>query len=141
MTDSMLLLRYDHVFDPEIVADAYKKWPTPCEDMLNWVLDQDPHGFAVWMYYGRLPDTLLIFGAEMLGRISYLPVEHAVRMEAIEALTKLAQHPKAYVREGAVHGLGYFTMFKEAKELLRNLAEHDPDPEVKVAAIEALDTR
>jgi len=136
-----ITLHYDHVFDPEIVADAYNKWPVPCEDMLRWVLDQDPHGFAVWMYYERLPDTLLTFGAEMLGEISALPVTHTIRMEAIEALTKLAQHPKAYVREGAVYGLGCFTMDKEAADLLRNLVEHDPDPSVKLAAAEALDNR
>lgn len=98
---------------------------------LEQLAETEPNRFLVLLESGTLRPTTLSFAAEFA---VLLPD----RAAAVAALDKLSHHVKSYVREGAVLGLARLgTEVGVAR--LRQLANSDPDADVRATAAELLD--
>ena len=100
--------------------------PTPsCEADCERLAVSDPA--ALVAAFPAMRPTLLTFAAEYLGR--------APADVAVPALLPLLDHPKAYVREGALYGLMQCDDPRAVAAILR-AAEHDPSEAVRTIARE-----
>jgi hypothetical protein len=79
----------------------------------------------------KLQPYELTFIAERLGRRSPAPLRW---------LELLASHPSALVREGVIYGLAPHVAVLRCRRVLEDIVKTDPDPEVRNAASEALET-
>lgn len=92
-----------------------------------------PKRLAQLVREGGIPDPLLTFAAEELGSIP--DVE-----QALGALKCVLEHPKSYVREGAIYGLARLSATSRwAQAVLASVAKRDPDPELRLIAAELID--
>jgi len=81
---------------------------------------------------GELESPCLTFAAEALG-------QKDKEAKFWRTLVRLLRHDKAYVREGAVYGLGCYTSTDAARQALFLVANEDPERGVREAALEMLD--
>lgn len=100
-----------------------------CEDLFAHLVESDPGRLLGYLRDPELDPTLLTFAAEIAGRIE--------GAETVQALLPLLNHPKAYVREGAVYGLALHPDDPHARAALR-AALDDPSPGVRAAAGEQI---
>ena len=108
-------------------------WLVHCEDEFEWLADHDPAKLLNLITSGTLTDPDLTFAAEYAGLIGE---------SAIPYLVPLLDHPKAYVREGAIIGLQATRRIGQHPEVLtklRQLAGTDPSEALREVALEALD--
>lgn len=70
--------------------------------------------------------------AEWLGQNSDDP-------EVIRLLTKLLDHPAAYVREGTLIGLARHIANTDVQQVIENLSYHDPSEDLRELAREILE--
>lgn len=83
--------------------------------------------------FATMKPTLLTFAAAHLGTYAAADV-------AVPALLPLLDHPKSYVREGAVYGLcGHMNADARVRPALLALLHHDPSEGVRTATQEVLE--
>jgi hypothetical protein len=102
-----------------------------CEELFEFLARSNPGELVRLLGSGELEPTLLTFAAEHAGKIELSDL-------AVPALERLLDHPKSYVREGAVYGLGQHTTHPAARSALARVAESDSDPVVRKAAEEMI---
>jgi len=107
-------------------AGVQPQRPEPSEDTFERLATEDPHALAAWIAEGSLRPTLLTFAAEHMGRA-------ADRALALKTLQPLLEHPKPYVREGALIGLGEH-LGADLRERLALFIAEDPCPELRSIA-------
>ena len=115
--------------------------PTPipsCQNDLERLRHEAPQELLTYLSSdtSALPDHLLTFAAELAGDLDSQYAD-ATR----SALLQLLEHPRAYVREGAIYGLSKLPPTTKVRSALRQrLAEStEPSAAVREAAEDALD--
>lgn len=107
----------------------------PCRELFDDLRDRDPRRLIAWLRDASLEPHLLTFAAEVAGDV---PPDHAE--EAVRALVGLLGHAKAYVREGAVYGLGKIPSQASTAALRAHLHEgREPSPSVREAIEDVLE--
>jgi hypothetical protein len=99
----------------------------PCEDAFRWLAEHDGPALLAWISDGSLAPPQLTFAAEHAGCV---PGADAV-------LLPLLDHPKAYVREGAVYGLA--RVMERILERLDAISRDDPLEDIRTVASEAVE--
>jgi vesicle coat complex subunit len=93
------------------------------EKQMEEMVENNPRAYLDILKSGSMNPTDLTFALEILGLISEEYYE-----EALEILEQGLEHPKAYVREGALYGLGSIArMYDEAWEIIDNHKDEDED--------------
>jgi hypothetical protein len=116
----------------EQVRDAHEEsvarptWEAPCEDMFEWMADNEPGALLELIRGGTLEYYDLTFAAEIAGRIA----DHSA---VVQVLMPLLDHPEPVVREGAIYGLARHVI-AEVIERIRDIAANDNSPGVRKAA-------
>lgn len=109
-----------------------RTWAVHCEDEFEYLSEHDPQALLELIQEGSLPDTLLTFALSNAGAAGKL---------AVPVLLPFLQHPKCYVREGAILGLQTMLAISPGlAEQLEQLAESDESPGVRAVASESLQT-
>ena len=103
----------------------------PCEETFERLATEEPARLALWIEEATLDPTDLTFAAEYLGLASDRPL-------VLRALLPLLEHPKPYVREGALLGLGRH-LAADMEPRLRSVVSDDPAPEIRALAQGLLD--
>jgi len=98
----------------------------------EYLAKNNPQELITLIKDGLLEAADLTFAIEIAGRIKGYDIE------VMEVFRLVMTHDSAYVREGVVYGLAQIGNC-QAKELLRQLNENDKSPEVRQAAIDALE--
>jgi HEAT repeat protein len=107
-------------------------WSRPCEEMFEYLAENEPEKLLAELASGALPPSALTFAAEWAGRIR--------TQDAAPILIGLLAHPSPLVREGAVYGLEHLV---EQRGVLSALRAHSTEagersPGVRAAAREVL---
>lgn len=99
------------------------------EDELERLAEHDPQGLLYLME--TMPAYELTFAAEHLGR-------HQSTQAVLQRLVSLLEHPKAYVREGALYGLAYRLDQEGVKAAVVRVSERDPVETIREVASDIL---
>lgn len=103
----------------------------PCERTFETLAEGEPRRLVEYLQDPDLDPTLLTFAAEIAGGIADSDL-------VVPALIGLLAHPKAYVREGAVYGLGRHREDPRAAAALRLVSANDPARDVRESADDML---
>lgn len=101
-----------------------------CENTFERWAKEDPARLVLALTDGKTPNYLLTYAAEIAGNALPSGV-------VVPALVALLSHESAVVREGAIYGLGDHES-AEVLALLADIAEGDPSPGVRCAALGAV---
>lgn len=111
---------------------ASSEWGRPCKNLFfDLAFKQSPELIEL-IQSGHLEDTHLTYALEALGEFED---PHQVR----NVLMPFLKHPKPYVREGAVYGLGRHMVNPEILGILRKQLVLETSPGVKEAIEEILE--
>lgn len=101
------------------------------EDRFEYLAEHDPQALLDLIAGGTLPPTLVTFALEYAGRVG---------PAALPVIQPFLQHPKSYVREGAIYGVAQLLDHDpQLRELLRQMATSDVSPGVRQSAADALE--
>jgi hypothetical protein len=109
-----------------------QSWLDHCVDEFEWLAEHDGKTLLDLIEGGSLRASELTFAAEHAGLLGE---------SAIPYLVPLLEHPKSYVREGAIIGLvttKALDQHPEVVERIKQLADSDPSEELREVAREAL---
>lgn len=109
-------------------------WSQPCEDMFQYLAENDPERLFEDLTSGALPPSALTFAAEWAGRTR--------TTQAAAILRTLLEHPSPLVREGAVYGLEHLIGHPGVLAALRAHENEatERSPGVRAAVREVLDS-
>lgn len=95
-----------------------------CEGLFEYLALHDPQELFTLIRSGTLSDAFLTYAVEWVGKTE-------LKQEALEVLKSVLSHPRAFVREGAVYGLGNMCGWSEAREVLYGQMTIETDPVIR----------
>lgn len=116
----------------EALVRLLAKWGDFCEGLFRDLSVQAPRELAELVNRNDLRPARMTTAAEVLGSLA----DDALVVGPL--MKVLAQNQSSLAREGAVLGLSHHLRDDKVKQLLRRVAEHDPSPGVRAAALDVL---